>query len=109
MQSKVVASAVQHQPVELGGIDENLAFILNQMQLEASNGSDLVVFPEANLTSFFKHEEGGLKRLWNEGSVDVDGPELNAIVEAAKPLASIPLSVSTNVRRWLAPSITARP
>lgn len=86
MQSKVVASAVQHQPVELGGIAENLAFILNQMQVEASNGSDLVVFPEANLTSFFKHEEGGLKRLWNEGSVDVDGPELKAVAEAAKTL-----------------------
>ncbi|WP_417842062.1 carbon-nitrogen hydrolase family protein [Terasakiella sp.] len=86
MQSKVVASAVQHQPVELGSRDENLAFILEQLKVEASNGSNLVVFPEAGLTSFFKHEEGGLKRLWNEGSVDLDGPELTAIADAAKTL-----------------------
>lgn len=86
MQSKVVASAVQHQPVELGGKEENLAFIIAQLQAEAAQGSDLVVFPETGLTSFFKHEEGGLRRLWNEGSIDLDGPELSAICEAAKTL-----------------------
>ncbi|SEG83958.1 carbon-nitrogen hydrolase family protein [Marinobacterium lutimaris] len=86
MQNKVVASAVQHQPVELGSMDDNLAFILDRLKVEASHGSELIVFPEAGLTSFFKHEEGGLKRLWEEGSIDLDGPELTAIVEAAKEL-----------------------
>ena len=86
MDKDIPVSVVQHEPGDLDHRQENLAYILERFHELAAKGSRLVVFPELGITSFFRHEPGGLRRYWERGSVAAHGPELTAIVDAARAL-----------------------
>ena len=86
MDQDISVSVVQHEPGDLDHRQENLAYILERFHELAAKGSRLVVFPELGITSFFRHEPGGLRRYWERGSVAAHGPELTAIVDAARAL-----------------------
>ncbi|MDZ7811571.1 MAG: carbon-nitrogen hydrolase family protein [Arhodomonas sp.] len=86
MQQDFLASVVQHEPGDLDRRRHNVEYILSRFHELAGQGSRLVVFPEVGITSFFRHEPGGLRRYWEEGTIVLDGPELAAIVAAARDL-----------------------
>lgn len=71
--------AVQMAP-RLGALEENTAAACAEVRAAADEGADLIVFPESALTGyvFESHAEG---LAW---SVRADGPELNAIGDAAR-------------------------
>ncbi|MES1924364.1 carbon-nitrogen hydrolase family protein [Salinisphaera sp. T31B1] len=83
MQSDTAVSVVQHAPREMGQSETNIDYIVASLAAEAARGSRLVVFPEMGITSFFRHEPGGYERYWREATIELDGPELARIIEAA--------------------------
>jgi predicted amidohydrolase len=86
MDQDISVSVVQHEPGDLDHRQDNLGYILGRFHELAAVGNRLVVFPELGITSFFRHEPDGLRRYWERGSVAPDGPELTAIVDAARGL-----------------------
>jgi len=84
MQSKTAVSVVQHAPGDMDQRDANIAYIVERLAEEAASGSQLVVFPEMGITSFFRHEPGGYERYWREATIELDGPELEQIIDAAR-------------------------
>ena len=83
MQSKTAVSVVQHAPGDMDQRDANIDYIVERLGQEAAKGSQLVVFPEMGITSFFRHEPGGYERYWREATIELDGPELKQIIDAA--------------------------
>jgi predicted amidohydrolase len=86
VQQDILASIVQHEPGDLTQRESNVAYILSRLHQLAAHGSQLVVFPEVGITSFFRHEPGALKTYWENGTITLDGPELTAIAKAAHAL-----------------------
>ncbi|PWG65790.1 carbon-nitrogen hydrolase family protein [Spiribacter halobius] len=84
MERDVQVSVVQHEPGGMEARPQNVAFIVDSLRRLAGLGSQLAVFPEVGITSFFRHAPGGLKAYWDGGTIAVDGPELGAIAEAAR-------------------------
>ncbi|WP_353157917.1 carbon-nitrogen hydrolase family protein [Salinisphaera shabanensis] len=83
MQPNTTVSVVQHAPGDMTQREANVNYIVEQILAEGQRGSQLVVFPEMGITSFFRHEPGGYERYWREATIELDGPELARIVEAA--------------------------
>lgn len=86
MQQDIEVSVVQHEPEAMDRRSNNVEYILSRFHELAGRGSRLVVFPEVGITSFFRHEPGGLRRYWEQGTVRLDGPELTTITDAAREL-----------------------
>lgn len=86
MQQDILASVVQHEPGDLDQRAANVAYIVSKLRDTAAHGSQLIVFPEVGITSFFRHEPGALKAYWEKGTIALDGPELTSIAEEVRSL-----------------------
>ncbi|MGB3338482.1 MAG: carbon-nitrogen hydrolase family protein [Devosia sp.] len=85
-QETILVSAIQSSPQERENRRANLDYILETLRAEAAGGSQLVVFPEVSLTNFFRHGSGGVKSLWEQLSVEVDGPDIEEIADLVRAL-----------------------
>ncbi|HET8790633.1 MAG TPA: carbon-nitrogen hydrolase family protein [Modicisalibacter sp.] len=83
MQQDITVSVIQHTPGDMQQRQENVNYIVSQLELQAQAGSRLIVFPEVGITSFFRHEPGGVKTYWEQGTISLDGEELQRIIKAA--------------------------
>jgi predicted amidohydrolase len=81
-----VASAIQRSAEERENRQANLDFVLQTMEDEARLGSQFVVFPEVALTNFFRHGPSGVKQMWEQLSIEPDGPEVQAVIDKARAL-----------------------
>lgn len=86
MRSNVRVSVVQHEPGDMDQRESNVDFIVSQLHALARRGCDLVVFPEVGITSFFRHEPGGLRTYWEKGAISLDGEEMARVLETVKSL-----------------------
>lgn len=84
MHQGISVSVVQHEHKGMDQRSKNVDYVLSRIRELAAQGSQLIVFPEVGITSFFRHEPGGLLRYWDEGTITLDGPELAAIASTAK-------------------------
>lgn len=84
MQTEFPVSVVQHAPGDMDQRDANVDYIVCRLGEQAARGSRFVVFPEMGITSFFRHEPGGYRRYWAQGTVLLDDPELSRIADAAR-------------------------
>ncbi|MES1947562.1 nitrilase/cyanide hydratase and apolipoprotein N-acyltransferase [Salinisphaera sp. C84B14] len=84
MKANTAVSVVQHAPGDMGQMEANLVYIEQRLEEEGQRGSELVVFPEMGITSFFRHEPGGYERYWREATIELDGPELGRVADAAR-------------------------
>lgn len=86
MQQDFTVSVVQHTPGDMQQRQENVDYIVTQLRHQARAGSRLIVFPEVGITSFFRHEPGGVKTYWEHGTISLDGEELQHIANVAHEL-----------------------
>lgn len=84
MKNDIVASVVQYQIGQFTERAHNLQHLLEVIEAEAKKNTQLVVFPEMCITGFFSHDPNGLRRYWDEGTIELDGPELQALSAATK-------------------------
>ena len=83
MRTNFTVSVVQHAPGDMTQREANVSYIAERVLAEGEHGSQLVVFPEMGITSFFRHEPGGYERYWHEATITLDSPELEQIEAAA--------------------------
>jgi predicted amidohydrolase len=86
MDDSIRVSAIQFAPRQMDRRAENMETILSDIRKEAEAGSRLIVFPEVSVTGFFRHEPGGFQAFWEQGAIDLDGPEIQRICAIAEEL-----------------------
>lgn len=86
MQSDLNVSIVQHSPGDMQQRRENVDYILEHLRRQARTGHRLIVFPEMGITSFFRHDPGGVERYWDLGTIELDGEELRRIRAVTREL-----------------------
>lgn len=79
MNKNIVASVIQHCPGDMFERQRNVDYIIDKLMAMKEQCVDLVVFPEMGITNFFKHEEEGLKKYWQNGAIYLDSVELGRI------------------------------
>lgn len=84
MREAVEASVIQHRPGDKNDREGNLDYILSTLAAEAAQGANFVVFPEVCITNFFRHGPDGVRDLWENASITLDSPEIEAVCAAAR-------------------------
>lgn len=84
MKNDIVASVVQYETGRFTEREKNIQHLLDVIESEAEKNTQLVVFPEMCITGFFSHDPNGFRRYWDEGTIEIDGPELKTLSAATK-------------------------